>query len=150
MIISGHGPVSDWRRAGWRGADKRPGERPLVTDHGSTRFYDWKAAIEIAKRDGWGAPEKVRKEWDKKGIVPTKGMIAEAAVQADYEWLKAWCEDRWHWACVHVVLLDDDGEEMDFVSYSVAGICSEDKEGILMYAKELAGEVLSEICAVAA
>lgn len=46
----GHGPVSDWRPD----HSKRPGERELAHDHGSSRFYDFAEAVKLAKRDGWG------------------------------------------------------------------------------------------------
>lgn len=44
----GHGPVS-----GMTTRDKRPGELVLCSDVGR-RFYDFAAACQIARRDGWG------------------------------------------------------------------------------------------------
>ena len=34
------------------------------------------------------------------------------AVMADYKYLKSWCEGEWHYAVLHVVLLDSEGEEL--------------------------------------
>lgn len=51
----GHGPVSDWRRAGYTGRpSKEPGELTLCEDGGSARFYDFAEACRMARRDGWG------------------------------------------------------------------------------------------------
>jgi len=45
----GHGPVSDWTSR-----DKAPGELVLNKDRSSKRFYDFQAACELARKDGWG------------------------------------------------------------------------------------------------
>ena len=79
----GHGPVSEWTTR-----DKRPGERPICSDRCSKRYYDFAEAVKIARRDGWDAPPY------KTG---TKGEQAVRAVAADYEYLKRWCDDDWHW-----------------------------------------------------
>lgn len=56
----GHGPVSEWTSR-----SKRPGERVLCEDRGSKRYYDWQAAIQQAKDDGWGfLPHKLEIEKD--------------------------------------------------------------------------------------
>ena len=34
------------------------------------------------------------------------------AVMADFKHLRAWCEGEWHYAVLHVVLLDSEGEEI--------------------------------------
>lgn len=87
----GHGPVSDWTTR-----DKRPGELVLHSDRHSYRYYDYAEAIKIAKRDGWDAPPY------KTG---TKGERAHRAVMRDFEYLKDWCEDRWHW-CGYVCKIE--------------------------------------------
>ncbi len=48
----GHGPVSGWRDA----SSKSPGELVLNTDRGRARFYDYAAACQTARADGWGPP----------------------------------------------------------------------------------------------
>lgn len=80
----GHGPVSEWTNR-----EKRPGERVLVQDRHSKRYYDFAEAIKIAKRDGWDAPPY------KTG---TRAQQAARAVERDFEYLKGWCNDEWHWA----------------------------------------------------
>lgn len=45
----GHGPVTDWTRRA-----KRPGELVLAEDRGARLLYDFSAACELARRDGWG------------------------------------------------------------------------------------------------
>lgn len=101
----GHGPVSEWTRR-----DKHPGELVLCEDHGSKRYYDFKAAMEMAKADGWNAwPYKVEGE--------TAGQRAYKAVMADYEYLRQWCNDEWSYIVLHVVLLDEDGDETEYEDY---------------------------------
>lgn len=120
----GHGPVSDWTTR-----DKRPGERVLCEDRHSKRFYDWATAIKEAKRDGWDAPPY------KTG---TKGEQAERAVEADFQFLKDWCDDRWHYVVVCVELFDADGNESG--SDSLCGV--EDNNG---YDREQAAEMLNNL-----
>jgi hypothetical protein len=86
----GHGPVSEWVHR-----DKRPGERTLCADRSSKRFYDFQAAIALAKRDGWDAPPYQ---------TGTPGEQAVRAVEADFDWLRRWCQDDWHWVG-HVVTI---------------------------------------------
>mgnify|MGYP000299424944 CR=1 FL=1 len=95
----GHGPVSDWTRR-----DKKPGELVLSEDRGMRRFYDFQQAIAQAKTEGWNTEPY---NW------PTKGAQAQAAVLADFNHLRDWCLDRWHWCGIKVTLLDDDGNETD-------------------------------------
>lgn len=81
----GHGPVSDWRP--W--SSKRPHERVLCQDTTgkSACFYDWKEAVNLARRDGWGVA----------GAHGTPGQIAAQAAQADFDYLRRWCRDEWFW-----------------------------------------------------
>lgn len=101
-----HGPVSDWTTR-----DKRAGERVLCTDGRSHRYYDFAKAVKIAKRDGWDAPPY------KTG---TKGQQAARAAEADFEWLRAWCDYEWQWIGVIVTLTDESGAKI--ASDSVWGI----------------------------
>ena len=94
----GHGPVSEWSQR-----DKRPGERVLCSDRHSKRFYDFAEAVRIAKRDGWDAPPY------KTG---TKGEQAVRAVEADFEYLQDWCENRWGYLVLGCALHDADGHEI--------------------------------------
>jgi hypothetical protein len=45
----GHGPVSDWTTRA-----KRPGEMILNSDRDSHRYYDFAAAVRIARAESWG------------------------------------------------------------------------------------------------
>lgn len=59
----GHGIVSEWTTR-----DKRPGERVLVSDRSSHRFYDFEETVKIAKRDKWGfLPSKLQTGRDEPG-----------------------------------------------------------------------------------
>jgi hypothetical protein len=68
----GHGPVSDWRSM----ESKAPGERVLHQDRSQARFYDFAAAVKIAKRDGWG----YKGQYDFSGKKPV--LTAEARMLA--------------------------------------------------------------------
>jgi hypothetical protein len=92
----GHGPVS-----GWENRDKKPGELILNENRGSKRFYDFAEAVKIAKRDGWDT---------KPYGTGTKGERAHRAAMADYESLRGWCNDDWHWIGVVVTLCTPEGE----------------------------------------
>jgi hypothetical protein len=88
-MADGHGPVS-----GWRAKDsKAPGERILLEDRGSARFYDFADAVKIARRDSWGAQGD-------KGL--TGGAKAAFAAEADFKFLRGWCTDQWHYIVVGV------------------------------------------------
>jgi hypothetical protein len=95
----GHGSVSDWTTR-----DKRPGELVLSQDRSRKRFYDFQAAVQEARQDGWNTEPY---NW------PSKGAQAVAAVLADFNHLKAWCDDQWHWCGIRVTLLDDEGDDTD-------------------------------------
>ena len=105
----GHGPVSDWVQR-----NKRSGERVLCSDRWSKRYYDFAEAMKIAKRDGWGLnPDALAKLTARLGRTPTKGEVREAAVENDFQYLKDWCDDKWHYIGVIVTLHDTEGKEQD-------------------------------------
>lgn len=95
----GHGTVSDWTTR-----DKRPGELVLNQDRSLKRFYDFQGAVAQAKAEGWNTAPYI---W------PSKGAQAVAAVLADFNHLKDWCDNRWHWCGIRVTLLDEGGEDTD-------------------------------------
>ena len=102
----GHGIVSDWTRR-----DKAPGERLLHSDGRSKLFYDFAASVAIAKREGWDAkPYKTG----------TKGEQANRAVEADFTYLKRWCEQSWWW-CGYTIEI----EGFDYPDGSIWGIESD-------------------------
>lgn len=121
-----HGVVSDWTTR-----DKRPGERVLCADRNRKMYYDVQASIAIAKRDGW----------DAEPYGGTKGERAARAVNADFEYLRRWCNNEWCYVGIVITLLDDDGEDAD-KSESLWGIESEADD----YISECAHEYAEQIC----
>lgn len=104
----GHGPVSDWVSR-----DKRPGERLLHNDRGSKRYYDIEAATELARKDGWGlSDEKIALLTSGMCRAPTAGEIRAAAVESDFDLMRGWVDDEWHWVGVVVKLIGPDDEEI--------------------------------------
>jgi hypothetical protein len=85
-----HGVVSEWT-----GRTKRPGERVLASDRQSWRFYDIEASLALAAKDGWGTRD---------GRQPGERLKAyrARAVEEDFRYLKAWCDDEWWWIGVQV------------------------------------------------
>ncbi|MNQ25022.1 hypothetical protein D3C85_382340 [compost metagenome] len=141
----GHGPVSDWTSR-----DKRPGEWVVSSDgrgrarNGSRRFYDAAEANRIAKRDGWGLCDEARAKLAAKlGRVPTAGEVRAEAVRRDFDFLRGWCADEWHYVGVAVAHVPN-GTEPDEVkrdySYALWGIESDADEYIMETAAELADE----------
>jgi hypothetical protein len=86
----GHGPVSDWTTR-----DKLPGERVIASDQSHKRFYDFAAAVALARKDGWDT---------KPFGQGTAGEQAARAAEADFKRLKAWCDDEWHYVGVTVTV----------------------------------------------
>jgi len=136
----GHGVVSDWTTR-----DKGPGERVLNDDRGRRRFYDVQASMERARADGWGISTARRAELEaKKGRPLTRGEVVAEAVEADYQRLRGWCDDRWHWCGVVVTLLDVEGEDTD-TDASLWGIESDSREYHAEVAHDLARELADGI-----
>jgi len=98
----GHGPVSEWTTR-----DKRPGERVLNSDGHSKRYYDFSEAVKLARKDGWDA-----KPYHKAFPNETASQQAVRAAESDFKYLQDWCEDRWCYVGVIVILRDADGEEL--------------------------------------
>lgn len=123
----GHGIVSEWTRR-----DPEEGERVLVGDRGSHRYYDINASIQLALKDGWDAP-------------PYGGTDNEKAVRAverDFQHLQDWCNDDWSWVCLKVTLLDgEDAGEFE----TLGGVESNAYEHISDEAHELAGQLLYRV-----
>lgn len=132
----GHGLVSDWTTRG-----KRPGERVLVSEGYSFRYYDVEGSVPIAKRDGWGMPA----DWHAAHPNATPGEIVAAAVASDFERLRAWCNDEWYWEYLRVTLLDIDGESTKEREY-LSGIESDSARAYFEEtARDLADEIATRI-----
>lgn len=106
----GHGPVTGWTRR-----EKRPDELVLNERRGDKRYYNFKDACAIALRDGWGC--------DGLDGTETKRQKAAIAARADFENLRAWCNDEWAYMGVEVVLLDSEGNRTE-VTESIWGVDS--------------------------
>jgi hypothetical protein len=126
----GHGPVSEWETRA-----KKPGEWVLTKSMGASRFYDFQAAMKLAKKDRWNTKPYT---W------ATKGQQAEAAVRADFEFLRRWCNDQWFYCGIVVTLLDDDEEKTD-VSHSLWGIESDAQDYIETVINDLIDECGYEV-----
>ena len=134
-----HGPVSEWSRR-----DKGPGELILCEARGLKRFYDFQNACRIALRDGWNcAPYDIAGE--------TKRQRAARAARHDFEVLRGWCNDEWHY-CGIVVTASLHG--IGLGTASLWGIeCNypgSDNAYLSEVANDLASEAISEAQAMRA
>jgi len=125
----GHGAVSDWTKRA-----KQPGELVLADHRGYKRFYDFAGACRTALADGWNAaPYEIPGE--------TPRQRAARAARADFEFLRGWCNDEWHY-CGVIVSIARDGEEL--ASASLWGIESNAGDYLADTAEELAAEAMAE------
>ena len=124
----GHGVISDWTTR-----DKKPGERVMVSDRSSKRYYDFAETQAIALRDGWDAEPYG---------TGTKREQAARAVEADFRRMKAWCADDWCWIWLKVTMLDEDGEPTD--EYETLGGIEGDSG--MKYFRDEAKSMAEEIC----
>lgn len=132
----GHGPVSVNRDP----TSKRPGERVLYKDERPRErciLYDYQAAIAIAKRDNWDAPPYGE---------GTKGQRAARAVEADFKYLKAWCNDEWFYVGI-VLTVSKAGVTMCKNAASLWGIGLGYYPNEPEYLNEVADELLPEAIA---
>jgi hypothetical protein len=140
----GHGIISEWTTRG-----KAPGERIVATDHRSYRYYDIAGTLEVAKRDGWGVRRPESTGNTPADYAPLKGESKRAytarAVEADFERMRDWCDDKWHWCYISVTLLDAEGEETT-EREGLGGIDGDDQDEYLATeARELAEQIIARI-----
>ena len=102
----GMGVIREVRRSG---DDKLPGERRF-----GDYFFDVCATTKEATRDGWGlGPESMVELTLKLGRAPTKKEITAAAVESQFQYLKAWADDEWQYYGYTVTLMQrDDADEL--------------------------------------
>lgn len=93
----GVGVVSEWTRRA-----KRPGEMTLARDREKFRYYDFAATMRRAVAEGWSAAPHDQ---------GTRRQRAARAVIAEFQRLRAWCNDEWHYVGVSVRMVNADGEE---------------------------------------
>jgi hypothetical protein len=171
----GHGPVSDWTTR-----DKRPGELILATEGRHRRYYDFQAAVALARSESWGfLPGKLETtrsgpEWVARVISEAPGkwgcvlfearaidinaavravyrmhrqtmtarQYAAGAAMLDFDFLRRFCNDDWHYVGVVVTLLDHEGEDVD--DRSIWGFDSDSRDYLTDTAHELADELADE------
>lgn len=124
----GHGAVSEWTTR-----DKKPGELILRSDRRYKLYYDFQGAVKTAKLERWGCDSLTGNE--------TAGEKAFKSVISDFNYLKAWCGNEWFYACLHVVMLDSDGNKLDGYDDYMGGV----EYGISDYWQTVAQEMASEI-----
>jgi hypothetical protein len=127
----GHGIVSEWTSRA-----KRAGERVLVQDRSSYRYYNFAETMKLARKDSWGVSDPKEGE--------TKRQQLVRAVEKDFEHLRAWCNDGWHWCGVIVELLDSDGERTGETE-SLWGMENSDTKYLEMEAHELADAIIYRV-----
>lgn len=140
----GHGRVSLFKGR----SDKKPGERPMhCSNSGLDRYYDWSEAVRRAREEGWRPHDLT----DEQAATMTKGQIALAAVQEDFERMRDWCHDEWRYLGIIVEVAEPAAfrynprrVESEFES-SVWGVESDWAEGIVDHARELIAELLHTI-----
>lgn len=140
----GHGPVREGKYYAGEPPYKAPGERILYRDRSYGLIYDWASAIRLAKAEGWGMSWDDRRAFAlKHWRQPTKGEVAEHAVQRDFDYLRRWCEDQWCWVSVHVSLLDEEGEVVD--DEWLGGLDSDSEDYCCKCAIELAQQIIDRL-----
>lgn len=143
----GHGVISDWERRERTtdGYVKAPHERILCDDRGHVRVYDMRATMRKARAEGWGlCPDDLARLAKRLGRDPRKGDILAAAVDQDFERMRGWCNDLWHYVGVVVTLQDVDGNDTH-VSESLWGIESDSDDYLESVAKDLAAEIARQV-----
>ena len=88
--MSTFGTVTHWERR-----DKAPGERILLLGRSGARFYNFAGAVAQARREGYTGPAAVE------------------AVEQEFNYFRAWCNDQWRYVGVVVTLLDVEGNPTD-------------------------------------
>lgn len=83
--------------------EKKPGEVLIPCDRGNYWIYDWQESTRIAKRDGWGVSNPPA------GL--TQRQITALAVKADFDYLRGWINEDWHYVGVVCTVLDANGED---------------------------------------
>lgn len=129
---SGHGPVSEWT-----GRGKRSSEMVLNRDNYRYRYYDFAEACRIARRDGWGV-KGGRHDSE------TARAYAARAAMADYEVLRAWCNDEWHYVGVAVTVERNDVQLTGDYDHALWAIECNYPGSDNSYLTEVAGDLAAE------
>lgn len=124
----GMGVVTDWIH-GCEDEEKYGWE--LCGERFSHRYYDWRATLPEAVRDGWDAAPYG---------TGTKIERAMRAMKSTYEYLREWCNDDWWYVGYIVTLLDADDNEID--SESCWGYESKCMDYVASCARDAAARML--------
>jgi hypothetical protein len=125
----GHGDVTDWTSRA-----KGPGELVLANHRGSFRYYDFAGAVAKAKAEGWDTAPYGQ---------GTAGERAERAARADFERLKAWCNDEWFLVGVSVVAQKGGVQLVGKYDCALWGIESDAGDYLVEVANELLDDALA-------
>ena len=129
-----HGIVSDWETR-----SKLPGEWVLCEDRRARRFYDAQETMKKARADSWGLSDPALiKLCEALGRQATRGEIVAAAVRADFEFLRGWCDGEWYYVGVCVQATGADCNAFENALWGV-------ESGDTAYIREVAAELASEI-----
>lgn len=99
------------------------------------RVYDVWETMKVAKKDGWGVANPA-------GLTPDE--IIAKAIDNDFNYLKGWYNDDWHWCGITVILLDEEGDPTEDEA-SLWGLCSDDAECHEEVIKELVSEIQRQV-----
>jgi hypothetical protein len=145
----GHGVVESRS-----GETKAPHEVVLDYDRNTYWFYDIKASTAVAKKDGWGLPEKAKQDLlnlinyrgAKRGEPArtelTQGEITSEAVRLDADYCRRYLAGAVTWVRLKVELPGTDKVEY------LGGILYDERgpdDYLESLAVELAGQILSEV-----
>lgn len=103
------------------------------------RVYDVWETMKVAKADGWRDLK-----WEAEHPNATEEEKLMAAVDADFNYLKGWYNDDWHWCGITVILLDEEGDPTEDEA-SLWGLCSDDDECHEEVIKELVSEIQRQV-----
>ena len=131
----GHGPVRWVRLNDFGQPAKEPGESVLISDRHGATVYGMDDATKLARKEGWDAEPY---NTDKR---ETPRQQAAKAAKADFERLKAWCNDDWHYVGV---IVEAYREGIKLGSASLWGIESDSDDYLEEVAEELADEAIEE------
>jgi hypothetical protein len=129
----GHGPVSEWTRRA-----KAPWERVLCSDQRMHRYYDYAAAVGMARAESWDAAPLGE---------GTPGQRAARAADADYERLRRFCAGDWRYVGVVVRLVCPECGQTraDDYAHAIWGIESDSPDYLMQLASELVDETLRDM-----
>ena len=101
--------------------------------------------MQKASLEGWGLNDRdLSKLKATLGRDPEPSEIQEAAVQADFDYLKSWCDDEWRYVGLLVTLVKPDGTLDESPEGIIWGVPGNDLEHIRTVAFQIASELASE------